>query len=388
MRGGFGIGYNRMQEAITLNGRSNPPLVANFTLTGNNVVYAVPSNVNQFSGYPANPNARQTFDPNTNLPIGASQLSLVGFPQNLPTPYSYRYSLDTQYDLGGNWTAKLGYQGSSSRHSTRQENLNLNYGLTNPQIQTMSYFLNDASGNYNAFLAEIEHRFSRQFQIDAQYRWSHSIDEGSNDYYLGEYPFGRQYLRGSSDFDVRHLIKTYGTYEPRFFKAGDWKEKIFGSWQVTGIFNWHSGFPWTPLYTNTGGNLVYPNSGYGNLRPAAYLGGAGTDSSNSTFERPNGNYPKGRSCLLHGSHLPGNRYPARSRSGPELASWSQFPGHRYDSAEVVRTAQAPDLWRGCALRIPGQRLQSFQHHQSDAFELQLLGPADQHRRSHQQSVLW
>ncbi len=42
-----------------------------FTLTGANVVYALPANVNQFSGYPANPNARQTFDPNTNLPITA-----------------------------------------------------------------------------------------------------------------------------------------------------------------------------------------------------------------------------------------------------------------------------------------------------------------------------
>ena len=52
LRGGFGIGYNRMQEAITLNGRSNPPLVTNFTLNGPDVLYAVPSDVHQFAGWP------------------------------------------------------------------------------------------------------------------------------------------------------------------------------------------------------------------------------------------------------------------------------------------------------------------------------------------------
>ncbi len=93
VRGGFGIGYNRMQEAITLQGRANPPLITGFTLTGANIVYALPTNVNQFAGYPANPNARQTFDPNTNLPVGGAPISLTGFPSFVPTPYTYRYSL-------------------------------------------------------------------------------------------------------------------------------------------------------------------------------------------------------------------------------------------------------------------------------------------------------
>src|SRR5262249_50192793 len=47
------------------------------------------------------------------------------------------------------------------------------------------------------------------------------------------------------------------------------------------------------LYCNTGNNVVYPNSGFGCLRPAAYSGGAGENYSNSTFIRPSGNFPKG-----------------------------------------------------------------------------------------------
>jgi hypothetical protein len=324
VRGGFGIGYNRMQEAITLQGRANPPLITGFTLTGANVLYALPDNVNQFAGYPANPNARQTFDPNTNLPTGGAPISLTGFPSFVPTPYTYRYSLDTQYDLGGNWTAKLGYQGSSSRRYTRQNNLNFLYGRSNPIIQNLYYYTNDTNGNYNALLTEIEHRFAKSFQIDAQYRWSKTIDNGSNDMFIGEYPYGLQYLRGLADFDVRHLFKVYGDYSPRFFNDNSWKEKIFGGWQITGIMNYHTGYPWTPIYSNTGCNVVYPNSNYCNLRPSAYLGGAGTDYSNDTFRKPNGNFPNGALSYFTVPTFPTSGIPPAPSVGRNVLTGPNF----------------------------------------------------------------
>ncbi len=293
IRGGFGIGYNREEEAITLNGRANPPLVTAFTLTGSQILYAVPSNVNQFSGYPVNPNAILTFNPATNLPTTGAAVSITGFPQNLPTTYTLRYSLDTQYDLGHDWVASLGYQGSNTRHYAIQNNLNFIYQPLNPMIQTLYYFTNDANASYNAMLAELQHRFAQNFQLDFQYRWAHAIDDGSNDYFIGNYPYGLQYLKGSSDYDVRNLFKLYGTYSPTFFQNGHWMQKLFGGWQISGIFNYHTGFPWTPQYENTGCNVVYGSSGYCDLYPASYLGGAGTNYSNSTFEKPNGNFPNG-----------------------------------------------------------------------------------------------
>jgi hypothetical protein len=293
VRGGFGIGYNRMQEAITLNGRANPPLVVGLTLTNPNIVYSVPANVHQLAGWPVNPAAVQTFSPTTGFPTAGAAVDINAFPQFMPTPRTYRYSLDTQYDLGGNWVAKLGYQGSASRHLTIQNNLNLLYTPLNPQVAHLYYFTNDANASYNALLTELEHRFAKTFQLDLQYRWSHTIDDGSNDYYIGEYPYGNQYRKGSSDFDVRHNLKLYGTWSPRIFRGNNWKEKVLGGWQISGILNMHSGFPWTPLYENTSCNVVYPNSGLCNLRPAGYAGGAGTNYSNSTFMQPNGNFQNG-----------------------------------------------------------------------------------------------
>lgn len=300
VRGGFGIGYNRMQEAITLNGRSNPPLVTGLTLFPPNIRYVVPGDVHQFYNWPNNPAAVQSFGPN-GLPTNGVAVDLTGFPENLATPVVYRYSLETEYNIAGNWVAKLGYQASLSRHYTIQNNLNWLFPL-NPQVRSLTYYFNDANGSYNALLAEVEHRFSRSFQIDFQYRWSHSIDDGSYDYFSGQYPYGLQYMKGDADFDVRHNVKLYGVWTPTLSKRNSWVDKVLGGWQISGILNWHTGFPWTPLYTNTGCNVVYPNSGYCNLRPAAYFGGAGNDYSNSAFESgpnpaspnaPNVNFPNG-----------------------------------------------------------------------------------------------
>ena len=293
VRGGFGIGYNRMEEAITLNGRANPPLLTSLLLQGSDILYAIPSDVHQFSGWPVNPVAIQTFSPTTGLPTSGGPVQLTGFPENLPTPITYRYSLGSQYNFADNWVASLGFQGSTSHHYTRQTNYNWYFTPLNPAIQALTFYLNDANASYNAMLAELEHRFSHSFQIDVQYSWSHAIDEGSKDYYQGEYPYALQYLRGSSDFDVRNNFKTYGIWTPSIFKKNGWAEKILGGWQISGILNWHSGFPWTPLYSNTGCNVTFANSGYCNLRPAAYLGGAGTDYSNATFEKAGGNFPNG-----------------------------------------------------------------------------------------------
>jgi hypothetical protein len=295
LRGGFGTAYNRMQEAITLNGRGNPPLASSFTFGTPQIVYQVPDNPNQFYNWPVNPNAILQFNPATGLPVNSTGLDLYGVQQNLPTPVTYRYSLENQYDLGANWVAKIGYQGSLSRHMTRTQNLNLNYfPAVNSQVAHTIFYSNDANASYNALLAELEHRFSKSFQVDFQYRWSHTIDEGSSDFYMGDYPYGTGYNKGPADFDVRHNVKLYGVYTPDFFKGHSWLQRIAGGWQLSGILNWHTGYPWTPEYADINtGNLVYPNSSYKTLRPASSNGAFQQGTGNSTFQQAFGNFPGG-----------------------------------------------------------------------------------------------
>lgn len=295
LRGGFGIGFNVQQLATLSNGRSNPPWVTTLTLNGANILYGAPGDPHQFTGFPSNPAAVQTFDKATGLPVGGAPVTLNGYPDQQNTPTTYRYSIDAQYDIGHNWVASVGYQGSQTRNYSRQRDLNLiYYPNLNPRVNRLYWFSNDAAAHYNALLSEVSHRFSSQFTIDAQYRFSRSTDQGSQDYYSDNYPFNINASNGPSDYDVTHDFKLWGVWSPKIFRGGNhWIEKAVGGWTLSGIFDAHSGFPWTPVYCNTGNNVVYPNSGFGCLRPAQYLGGAGSDYSNSTFQSPNGNFPKG-----------------------------------------------------------------------------------------------
>jgi hypothetical protein len=315
VRGGFGVGYNKLQEAITLNGRFNPPFLTELNLFDTDVLYAVPDDVNQFFNWPSNPVAIQTFDSATGLPTSGAPVTLQAFPETADTPVTYRYSLDTQYDLGANWVATIGYQGSQTRHYTRQRNLNVLYQNLNPRVRALQWFSNDANAHYNALLTQLTHRFSRQFEFDFQYRFAKNTDQGTQDYNIDQYPFDIVYSNGRADFDVRHNYKLWGVWTPTFFRGSNaWMEKILGNWTISGILNAHSGFPWSPVYDKYGCNLVYQGSGYCQLRPASYLGGAGNDYSNDAFMSPGGNFPGGGT--LYFTEPTGPQGPAFPAVGP------------------------------------------------------------------------
>jgi len=285
VRGGFGIGYNLAQLAFLSNGRFNPPEITNLNFFNQNIVYQLASSINSLTGYPANPAAIQSFNSN-GLPTTGAALTLQGVPNNLPTTVTYRYSLDTQYDLGHNWVASLGYQGSQTRHYTKQTDLSLlYYPVLNPQIQHVDWFTNDANAHYNALLTEIQHRFSATFSIDAQYSFSRSIDDGSQDYYRDNYPFNLKYAVGPSEFDVTHNFKLWGVWSPVFFKnSHSWAQRLVGGWTISAILNLHSGFPWSPNYCVNQNNFLYQNSGLSCAYPSGYSGGAVNTHSNDTFQ--------------------------------------------------------------------------------------------------------
>jgi hypothetical protein len=355
LRGGFGIGFSGQEEATSLNGRNNPPFLSpafnlayNFctnppacTTTQNQVVYGpntFPSNPHSFYGYGSNPFAEATFGSN-NLPVPGTAnfapIDLTGFPSSWPDTRTYRYSLETQYELGHEWVATLGYQGTKSAHLTRQYNLALFLAATqglafNPVVEHVDWYDNGGRSNFNALLAEVRHQFGHSFQMNTQYRWSKSMDSGSNNYANGNYQFTLNQDYGKSDFDTTHTLKVFGIWSPTIFRGDrSWMEKIAGGWNVSGILNAHSGFPYNPVYNSLpfGGNLVstcdavYQTScnggGTTSLRPAAYFGGALGNHSTDTFKRANGDFPNG-AALYFGppSYTPGPSFSAVVAGAP------------------------------------------------------------------------
>ncbi len=294
-RGGIGLNYNQEELAISTNGTNNPPLITNATFCCSTaaalkqgILYATSSSPTAFYGFPNNPATVQQFS-SANLPTNGSAVTVAAYPGRLPTNYSYHYSLDTQYEIAQSWIATIGYQGSTSHHLIHLYNENvvaLAQGLpVNPSLQQVNFYGNDNNSNYNALLTTLRHDFAHGVQAQAQYSWTKSMDDGSEPYYEDPYPYNPKLAWGRSDFNVQNVFKFFGLWQPVFFHGGkdSLLEKTVGGWSISGILNLHSGFPWTPEYTNTGNNLYYQGGGYGFLRPAAYLGGAGQDTSNKAF---------------------------------------------------------------------------------------------------------
>jgi Carboxypeptidase regulatory-like domain/TonB dependent receptor-like, beta-barrel len=308
LRGGFGIGYTGEEEAITLNGWPNVPFTdGGATLTGSNIVYAIPTDPHQFEPFPANTNTIETFGAN-NLPLTGAPVSITAFPRNYATPYTYHYSLEAQYELGHDWVATLGYQGSASHHLTLQENLNEIYGAQglalNPIVNNVDYYGQIGNASSNAMLADLKHRFSHSFDLDVSYRWAKSMDDGSQPYSIPNFQWNPKTAWGPSDYNVTNALKIWGVYTPTIFHGSNgWLEKVAGGWSVSGIMNAHSGFPWTPFYYASTCDLIYQGGACQNgsttqLLPAQYLGGAGTDYSNSRFLSAGGNFPNGGSAYF------------------------------------------------------------------------------------------
>ncbi len=246
---------------------------------------------------------------------------------------THHHSVDAQYDLGHQFVATLGYLGSLSRNTYFHENPNAvpaATGLTlNPQIGGGDFWGVSGSGNYNALLAELKHQFSHQFMADAQFTWAKSMDTSSAPYSEQDYPYNLSLNYGRADYNVGKGFKLFGMWQPVFFHGSrGWMEKIAGGWSLSGIFNIHSGFPWSPVVNFGGsGSLYCGTCGYTQLLPAAYLGGAGTSTSNDQF-KTGSNYPKGGAAYFStptftaykganfGSALPQTGIRRNSLNGP------------------------------------------------------------------------
>jgi hypothetical protein len=307
LRGGYGLNYNQNEIAIQGNSGSNPPYVLNASYNNSsivggvatidpNIVYGVASDPKSLFGYPANPHAVGGFNA-ANLPT-AGGASIVAFPSTIPTIYTQHFSLDTQFQLPLGVVATVGYQGSVTRHLIVQSQAyvrTFTQGYAaNPLVSNLPYFSNTGAANNNQLLAGLRKQMSHGFSIDASFQWAKSMDQGSTPYYIDPYSFNPALAYGRSDYNFGKAAKVFGMWQPVFFKGHGLAHTLADGWTVSGIYNFHTGFPFTPTYNVPGGNLYYGTSGYTTLRPTSYNGMGGKNHSVSAMKQTGGanvNYP-------------------------------------------------------------------------------------------------
>ncbi|HEX8162484.1 MAG TPA: TonB-dependent receptor [Pyrinomonadaceae bacterium] len=380
IRGGFGISYDRIFENLLTQVRGNPPFAARtgelgLCCSGTNnaadpgpIIYSFALGGNPFL-YPPNPNLARGIDPLTGglllqnpvtLPGGFVRrdipVEVNGTPRDLPNAYVYSYSLELQYQLTRKTVGSVGYQGSAGRKLIRTIDLNrytpgdtfdnnrdrvqtrdvrgnaVAPRLTgNPNFDRIFYALPDVNSNYNALLLRLTRQYARNFTLDANYRFSKSIDTSSFGRGAQQTdPSDQRLERGPSDFDVRHNLIVSGLYRVPFFKSErGLLGKLLGGFELNGILDIHSGFPFTPVFfgdeaTDLNGDGFRPD------RPTGYRGGAITNGSNQDYI--NGIFPGGNGLLFF-----------TEGRGPAGVGRNSFRGPRYRSVDlsVVKQTRLP-----------------------------------------------
>jgi hypothetical protein len=365
VRGGYGLNFNEMEIAISANAFGNPGLTISpsFSMgspTDKNpgIVYATPSDVHSLYGYPPNPNTIVNFGTN-GLPTTGT-VGVTAFENNMPTMYTEHFSLDTETSIGAQWVVTVGYLGTVSRHTyfhyDGDARAEANGQPLNPQVNSVNYFDTIGHGSYNAMLLGLRHQMAHTFLIDSQFTWGKSMDDSSAPYSEQDYPYDPSLNWGRSDYDLNKQFKLYGLWQPVIFRnSHNWAEKVVGGWSLSGIFNWHTGFPWTPVY-NTSASLYCNSCGYFQLLPAAYLGGAGHDYSNDAFKSGpnvgdgiNKNFPKGGLAYFTppawtaGPTLPATGAVLPQAPGIRRNSWTG-PGYRDVDATLSKNFGMP-YWK-------------------------------------------
>ena len=134
--------------------------------------------------------------------------------------------------------------------------LDSNVGLGR-QFAVNAFITNQGYSQYDGLLVSLRKRFSKGFQFDANYTWSHAMDNQSS--VANAVSEGLIYDainttagRGNADFDIRHLFNANAIWDLPFGRGraiggnmNKWADAIVGGWSVAGIFTMRSGLPFT-----------------------------------------------------------------------------------------------------------------------------------------------
>ncbi len=314
VRGGGGIGYDRLASALFSNARFAPPNGARYSIccgnSGNNGVTGATTGTIQFVGstdgtiygYPRNPTLGGGFGANGGPNFG--QVEIYSTYPDLPTAWVARYSLEFQYELPWKFVATTGYQGSKGSRFVRILPLHQLLSSTAAPTFRLVYFGSpDVNTSYNALLTGLRRNFSKSFSMNVNYKFSKSLDTVSVEAPCActnqTYSYDNSEERGPSDFDVTHYFNASGTWEPGWFKGAKnlWGDLLSG-WSFSPIVTWRGGFPWTPVIGG-GIRLSTEQTAIGVIRPRAWYGTLPTGNSNSDFESGGqfpGNLIAGAAC--------------------------------------------------------------------------------------------
>ncbi|HWF47198.1 MAG TPA: TonB-dependent receptor [Bryobacteraceae bacterium] len=248
--------------------QSNPPFVdevdESWTLNSKGVL---PTGAN---GYGTLTNPWISYPGGNPFPITTAYFPSSGalyvtMPLNLKPTYITNWNASYQHQFANSWLATISYLGNKTTHIWVGQETNPAVYIPGSSASTQSRrvltLLNPTQGlpigshpiaddggnaNYQGMIASLQHRFSHNYTVLANYTWSHCTSEAE---FTGEIagpvfedPYNLGLDRGPCDMDVRQILNaSFVAISPHI--GGPFWGKILGNWQLAPIVEAHSGLP-------------------------------------------------------------------------------------------------------------------------------------------------
>jgi hypothetical protein len=220
-------------------------------LNGGNLAQNLPSNVPGF-GFTASVNTLQVPGlvglPFPNLSsFAVPTTSFSAIVMNYQEAYSAKWNFNIQQQLSGSAMLELGYSGIRGNHLQEgmDENRLFPGGASRPYplYGSINTTVTGAISDYQAFQVIFHQRAKHGFSFNANYTWSHSLDDAPG--VFGSFQNDHDWMAdyGNSDFDVRHNFEMDTSY---MIPGAPHIPKVIGSgWQLNVIGTIRSGFPYS-----------------------------------------------------------------------------------------------------------------------------------------------
>jgi hypothetical protein len=187
------------------------------------------------------------------------------YPVNMPIEYYQEALFSVQHQFPGNMLLDASYVFTKGTHLNFNRDINqvpeskLSEGASAEPYPQYTYIwgaIFDGWSNYNALQLRFEKRMSHGIAFMANYAWSKTMDAGtSNGHYetidVWQNAADPAANYGLSQLDVPQNLNGYATWELPFGKGRDFPlrgaaDEALGGWRLTGVFQVHSGIPFTP----------------------------------------------------------------------------------------------------------------------------------------------
>jgi hypothetical protein len=201
-----------------------------------------------------------------------SRLSASTIEPNPHRSYVMQWNLNVQRQLTSDTTLTLGYVGSRGVHLLiRGDDGNMTLPVktaagyqfpgdpttqVNQALGVIRYIYWGTDSKYNALNVNLVKTMKHGFQAQVAYSYSKSLDDDSQSIAGDSFAnainspwwFLPHFLRGPSDFDVRHSISINGLWDvptPKF--SNGFANAALGGWELGSIVKINSGSPTTPI---------------------------------------------------------------------------------------------------------------------------------------------